>query len=77
MDHHYSEEDLIEALAALEHERWSGWERYRERASPEKEKRWKRLRETSYTDLTDEERESDRIEVRKTVALLRNMMIIP
>ncbi len=48
MDQYYWEEDLVEALAALEHERWSGWEQYRERVqSAEKEMSWKRLRENS------------------------------
>ncbi len=78
MDQYYWEEDLVEALAALEHERWSGWEQYRERVqSAEKEMRWKRLRETPYAELTNEEQESDRVEARKTIELLRDMRIVP
>lgn len=73
---------LLERLAALEHnERWAGWERYRAtkagqtRPSGETfEDSWRRLRETLYADLTERERESDRIEVRKTLAVIREMM---
>jgi len=49
------ESALVEALAALEHERWSGWEKYRETKHGDADnlRRWKRQRETAYADLTE------------------------
>ena len=71
---------LIELLAAVEHERWSAWEKYREKCvtanvghdsgAETHEERWKRLRETPYAQLTEREKESDRVEVRKTLAAI-------
>lgn len=71
----------IEALAALEHERWSGWMRYQfEKMTFHPDgsatlpawavERWLRQAATPYADLTEQEKESDRIEVRKTLELL-------
>jgi len=72
-----ADDALVEALAALEHDRWSRWETYRESVdSPERRDEWKRKRETPYADLTHEEQESDRVEARKTIALLREMGIL-
>jgi len=72
-----AEGDVIEALAALEHERWSGWESYRsERRSVEKEADWRQLRNMAYADLTEQEKESDRVEARKTVALLKKLGLL-
>ena len=75
-----TEEQLIEALANLEHERWSGWERYRATmsASPDRllnkhEVRWRDQRETPYTELPENHKESDRVEARKTIAMLREL----
>jgi hypothetical protein len=69
--------DLRERLAALEHDRWSRWERYREgtaggtHASGEpNEERWRRQRETPYEDLTGPEKESDREEADRTLAIV-------
>jgi hypothetical protein len=76
-----SDVDLVERLAALEHERWSGWMRYlftkgycRDDGAfvmnAESVHWWTHLAETPYADLTEESKESDRAEVRKTLALL-------
>ena len=69
------ESALVEALAALEHERWSGWEKYRETKHGDADnlRRWKRQRETAYADLTEQEKASDRTEAHKTIALLRKL----
>ena len=67
------ESELIEALASLEHERWSGWEKYREveALDPANQLRWKAQRDTPYSNLPEHSKESDRVEARKTLALLR------
>lgn len=73
--------ELLERLAAVEHERWSHWQRYmHEKATRNPDgsltvpadlaSRWERLMETSYTELTDEERESDREQVRRYIPLI-------
>lgn len=69
--------ELIEALADLEHERWSGWEKYRSTARTEEHPngemnvdRWVRQRRTAYANLSEEEKQSDRDQVMKTLAVL-------
>lgn len=71
-----SKSELVEALADLEHERWSGWEKYREGVADQKTERWKRLRETPYSELSEQEKESDRVEARKTIALLTSLGVL-
>ncbi len=63
--------DLIESLAAQEHERWSRWEKWRaEATTPEAEARWAEQRETPYSQLPERSKESDRKEARLTLELL-------
>ena len=73
--------DLREQLAALEHEQWSGWMKYLFEKSKEDDDgcakipaslvaRWKRQMNTSYTDLTEHEKESDRAEADKVIVRL-------
>ncbi len=75
--------ELLERLAAIEHDdRWSGWESYRETKKDQihpsgepYEVRWKRLRETPYAELSERDKESDRIEVRKSLAVIRAALL--
>lgn len=73
--------DLLEALAAVEHDRWSHWQRYLHSKCARQDdgallipadlvKRWERLIATPYKDLTDEEKESDRDQVRKYLPIV-------
>lgn len=72
-----------ERLANLEHERWAGWQEYLHKlcmrnedgslAIPkDKVKRWERQIATPYEELSEEEKESDRIEARKTLKILQS-----
>ncbi len=75
-------ENLMEKMAALEHERWSGWMLYQfERGTfPERDgtwimpawavERWRRQANTKYADLSEREKETDRQEVRRTWAVI-------
>jgi hypothetical protein len=68
---------VVEALADLEHDRWSKWEKYRtENATPENEERWARQRVTPYAELSGREKESDRKEARKTLAILEKLGVL-
>ena len=79
-----SAEDVVDRLAAIEHERWSGWMRYlftkgKHRPSGGFEieaasvVHWHRQMEMPYENLTENEKESDRKEVRKTLAALKGL----
>ncbi len=68
--------EVIDRLASIEHDRWSHWQRYvhthcqrREDGSliipPELVARWERQIETPFFDLSEDERESDRQQVRE------------
>lgn len=73
--------DVREKLAALAHEQWSGWMRYLFGKCAIYEegsaiipawavKRWQRQMNTAYSDLPEEEKESDRREADKMLAIL-------
>jgi hypothetical protein len=75
--------ELCERLASLEHERWSRWMRYMFECGvlnpdgswtmpAEKVARWHRQMSTPYADLTEQEKESDRIEVEHTIVAIRD-----
>jgi hypothetical protein len=70
--------EILERLAELEHDRWSRWERYRETAAGKRhscgelnDDRWRRQRETPYSELTETEKNSDRQEAERTLAIVR------
>lgn len=80
-----TDEALLEQLAAIEHERWSGWMRYlftqgedgrdgRFNINAASVARWRRQTETDYTNLSEPEKESDRKEARKSLAVMESAL---
>lgn len=74
--------NLLEELAALEHTSWSGWMEYLfEKSELNTDgtvtipawavERWKRQVDTPYSELTDQEKESDRDEARKVLDIIK------
>ena len=69
-------EELFEKLADIEHQRWAKWQRYvHSKCMPSADdgiwqigeefiKRWERQINTPYAELSEEEKESDREQVR-------------
>jgi hypothetical protein len=74
--------DLLETLASIEHERWSHWQRYlHSKCVPigvdgsllipgDLAKRWDKQMKTSYLDLSEDQKESDREQVRRYLSLI-------
>ncbi len=74
--------ELLERLADLEHERWSGWIKHQFKKGrfdhkdetwtmpPWAVANWMRLSVTPYAELDEEAKEMDRVEVRKTWAVV-------
>ena len=78
--------NLLEPLAAVEHDRWAHWQRYmhsKGMAQPDGSlllpadliARWEKQIRTNYADLTEEERESDREQVRKYLPLIAAALV--
>ncbi len=77
-----TEKNLREQLASLEHDQWAGWMKwlfehtgtdnpdgsFEIRASSVK--RWKRQMNTIYADLSEKEKDSDREEADKVIAIM-------
>lgn len=72
---------LVEQLAALEHERWSHWQRYMHSKCVRQPDgslllpadlvaRWEKQIDTKYEELGDQEKESDREQVRRYLPLI-------
>ncbi len=68
--------ELLENLAAIEHERWAHWQRFMHEQGERQSDgslllpadlvaKWDRLIETPYARLTEQERKSDREQVRR------------
>jgi hypothetical protein len=76
---------LTEKLAAIEHERWSHWQRYMH-GKAEKQpdgtllipadlvQRWEQQLETPYDNLSEREKESDRDQVRKYLPVIADAL---
>ena len=78
--------ELLEALAAVEHERWSHWQRYlHSKCIPSDDGsltipaelvgRWSAQITTSYDELSEVEKKSDRDQVRKTLEVVRTVLL--
>lgn len=64
--------NLLERLAELEHEQWAGWTKWMlKRLTPTNINRWKRQIKTPYLELPEKEKESDRIEARKVIKIIK------
>jgi hypothetical protein len=72
---------LLERLAAIEHERWAHWQRYVHSQSitqadgslllpAELVARWDKEISTIYADLSEEQKETDRDQVRRYLPLI-------
>ncbi len=77
------EEEFIETAAAMEHERWANWQKYCHAKilenggiipKPYPFTHWERQIATSYEELSELEKESDRNEVRKYLSLIRSLL---
>lgn len=77
--------ELLEALAAVEHERWSHWQRYlHSNCIPgddgsltiptELVARWTAQMRTPYAELSEVAKESDREQVRATLEVIRAVL---
>lgn len=73
--------ELAEKLAVVEHERWAHWQKFVHESgirqndgsillTKELVDRWERQIATSYDNLTEREKESDREQVRKYLPLI-------
>jgi hypothetical protein len=61
-------DDLLEALAAVEHEQWTHWTRHLlDNLTPENIARWRRQCDTPYVELSEDEKEKDREWARRVV----------
>ncbi|SDQ22340.1 hypothetical protein [Leucobacter chromiiresistens] len=78
-------EQTVDRLAAIEHERWAHWQEYvhsrcERRADgslvipPELVARWESQIRTHYSDLSTEERESDREQVLKYLPVIVDIL---
>ena len=76
-------QQIIEKLAAIEHERWSGWQKWchkilrKDCGSPELEvvlERWDRQIVIPYKNLSEKEKQSDRDQVMRYWPLIEKLM---
>lgn len=80
-------DQAIEELAAIEHQRWSHWQRYMHEKGaklddgslvipPYLVSRWERQFDTPYERLSEIEKESDRQQVKKYLPTIIGMLIL-
>lgn len=78
-------QELLERLAAVEHDRWARWQQYvHEQCSPtgdgsliipvELVERWAAQISTPYQDLSDREKQSDRDQVARYLPLIQSVL---
>ncbi len=73
---HIVADDLIEALAELEHKQWQHWSKTAAHAVPhELRAKWERSWRP-YAELSDELKECDRVWARRVISLLRERKLI-
>ena len=63
-------EELIEILATIEHQRWADWQKwchqvYRQGDFEKYMERWEKQIATAYSDLSEEDKEKDRLQVKR------------
>lgn len=64
--------DKLEQLAELEHIQWSHWTKYMlDNLTPENIERWRRQIDTPYGELSEKEKESDRVWARKVLEVIK------
>ncbi len=79
-------EGLLERLASIEHERWSHWQRYLHDQGDRRDdgslllsgdliERWEKQIATDYADLSDQEKESDREQVRRYLEVIKAALL--
>lgn len=79
-------EDLLEAISAVEHERWAHWQRYlHEQCRVDAEgnliipadlaRRWSRQLNTAYEDLDESEKASDRDQASTYLKVLSDLLL--
>jgi hypothetical protein len=78
-------DDLLDALAAVEHERWAHWQQYVHdqctpgadgslTIPPELVRRWSLQIRQPYSSLTEEEKESDREQVQRYLPVIADAL---
>jgi len=70
-------DDLLEALADLEHQQWMQWSQtVAPEVTQERQQRWRNAW-IPYGELSEEVKEQDRVWARKILAILRERKLIP
>lgn len=79
------DKNLLELLSAQEHQRWASWQKYLHEKCIKNEDGsltipkesvdwWEMEIKTSYNNLTEEQKESDRNEVRPVINIIQNYL---